>query len=303
MDTPPPPSPPVMDEHIERSRLRRTLITTEAPSSHRWMVSYADFLTLLFALFVMLYSISSINEDKYRQLVSRLSGALNLSGPSSELPAQVIVKEKIVKVVETKEVKVAVPTEGIAVNLKKSAREEGTLDPLVIGFQPLLKAFQKVNGVGVALHVGDGWVELTMPSSIVFDKGSSLLSKQGEQLMNQVAEVLEKTDFAINVESFYHSGNLPDSERWVSSWEYTALRAAQVVMSLESRGVDPNRMMVSGYGAYYPIATDTDSQGRAMNNRLNIWIGFFDELRSRVLQLEQFDLSSGEQEVPESTNE
>lgn len=272
-------------------RLKKQLHSLEAPSSHRWMVSYADFLTLLFALFVMLYSISSINEDKYRQLVSRLSGALNLGTPNiGEGEPKVIVKEKIVKVVETKEVQVAVPTEGIAVNLKNSVREEGTLDPLVLGFQPLIKAFREASGVGVALHVGEGWVELTMPSALVFDGDSLTLIRSGERIMDEMASILKTERFAINVESFYHSEDTLDPDQWPSTWVFTAMRASTLTMALESRGVDPARMQASGYGTYYPIATNGDAQGQAMNDRINIWIGYFDELRSRVLQLEQFDL-------------
>jgi chemotaxis protein MotB len=284
----PPKPPPVV---VNSKRYKKNLHALAAPSSHRWMVSYADFLTLLFALFVMLYSISSINEDKYRQLVSRLSGALNLGTPTDN-NTQVIVQEKIVKVVETKEVEVVVPTAGIAVNLKASAREEGSLDPLVIGFQPLLKEYKAPDGVGVALHVGEGWVELTVPSALMFTANGQTLTRSGERLLDEVAKTLKNKNFAVNVESFYHSEETPNPDIWPSSWLFTAIRASNVVMGLESRGVDPTRLQASGYGAYYPIATNTDPQGRAMNDRINLWIGFFDELRSRVLQLEQFELSN-----------
>ncbi len=229
----------------------------------RWLLSYADFITLLFAFFVVLYGISSINEGKYRVLSDSLTDAFKAT-PRSMEPVQVgeISRERPDAVIENQHQPSAPPDEArdqggqdMQLNLKEMADEiERSLSGLIR---------DEVVGVRRA----DNWLEIEINTSILFTSGSARLVDSAVPVLQRIARILKPFPNPINVEGF--TDNRPiNTPTYPSNWELSAARAASVVHLFTRAGVDPRRMTAIGYGEYRPIADNSTPEGRSKNRRV-----------------------------------
>lgn len=237
----------------------------EHENHERWLVSYADFITLLFAFFVVMYAISSVNEGKYRvlsdSLVNAFRSTVNTSGATVVAPpstngspiAMVIAKPK------APDPKVEAAREQKRQQMRSMADEiKRVLDPLVRGGQ--VRVSEGVHGISVEIN-----------ASVLFAPGEALLGPEAVRALKAVADVVVKGSFPITVEG--HTDNLPISTpMFPSNWELSAVRASSVVRLFVDSGVDPRRLTAAGYGDQRPIADNSTPEGRARNRRVTILI-------------------------------
>lgn len=217
----------------------------EHEDNHRWIVSYADFITLLFAFFVVMYAISSVNVAKYKALADGMNSAFS-SNKEQKGPG---------KVLESKGSKSIADVKG---NEK---------DP----FDALDKSLSELVDDDYHVNTQDGWIELDIKAGALFDSGSADLKPSAILKLMKLADIIKKLPYPIALEGY--TDNVPIStSQFPSNWELSSARAAALARSLTIYGVDPGKITVTGYGEQYPVATNDTEEGRAKNRRVNLLI-------------------------------
>ena len=245
----------------------------------RWIVSYADFITLLFAFFVVMYSISSVNDGKFRVLAEMLPEVFNDVDRNGEAPNSAVAIDlggrtietlrnlaTLEAVVDEHEVDVLADAEPLEIdpNASVEQRVEQALEPLI-------------DMEGVNVRDGQQWVEVELPNELLFASGATQLSSAALPVLKRMAESLDGVDSAIRVEGY--TDNIPMSGGVISSnWQLSAVRAAAVVEQFTRTGLQPVQMSAVGYGEFYPIADNNTEQGRAKNRRVVVAIAKHDDL-------------------------
>lgn len=234
----------------------------EHENHERWLVSYADFITLLFAFFVVMYAISSVNEGKYKVLSNSLSNAFtNTTAKSGGQPIAVMQGAP------------PIPSRPIAKpdklpDLKKA--EQRTKMKNIAG--DIMQALQPLVAQGkVRLLETSRGVTIEINDSILFPAGQSRLQPASISAMLAIAQVLAASDFPITIEG--HTDNVPISTpQFPSNWELSAMRATTVLRLFNDGGVGAERLTAIGYGETRPLETNTTVEGRARNRRVSILI-------------------------------
>lgn len=222
------------------------------------MVSYADFITLLFAFFVVMYAISSVNEGKYRAVANSLVGAFKSTPvvPASE-NAQQVNAPSIPKASQQRRNAEALRRE--REQMTHMARDiQKALAPLVS--QGKVRVTQSPRGVRVEIN-----------ASVLFAPGDARLSGETIDVMKAVAAVLKDDDHAIQVEG--HTDNIPiRNSAFPSNWELSSVRASSVVRLFTESGVAENRLTAVGRGQTQPVDSNDTAEGRLKNRRVTVII-------------------------------
>jgi len=242
---------------------RRRRPEPENPNHDRWLISYADFITLLFAFFVVLYALSSVNQGKYRILSDSLIAAFKTE-PRAIQPIQIgeISRSTAINIIKYDGEKSAQDTDNssnqddyLEVNLQEMA------DKIEYAMERLIdKDLVKVRR-------SKTWLEIEINSSLLFDSGNAKFINKSASVLKEIAKILKSFPNPVNVEGF--TDNIPiNNEIFPSNWVLSAARAASVVHIFEKNGVAPERMTAIGYGEYRPIADNSGSVGRRKNRRV-----------------------------------
>jgi chemotaxis protein MotB len=235
----------------------------EHENHERWLVSYADFITLLFAFFVVMYAVSSVNEGKYRVLSDSLVnafrseanvvGATIIAPPSatgSPVPVIISASPKANPQVEAQRARQRTKMRNMADEIRR------VLEPLVKGGQ--VRVNEGIHGIAVEIN-----------ASVLFAPGEALLGPPAVRALQAVADVIAPADFPVTIEG--HTDTIPISTpMFASNWELSAVRASSVVRLFAGAGVDPRRLTAAGYGDQRPIADNSTGEGRARNRRVTI---------------------------------
>jgi len=231
----------------------------EHENHDRWLVSYADFITLLFAFFVVMYSISSVNDGKYRVLSDTLVAAFK-TPPKSLVPINVgktstseqISKDNKVSLINVKPIKSNKSLNDVKNELNES-----------------LKSF--INDKSIKVTQTKNWISVEMDSSIIYISGSSNLEIDAIPILQNLARILAPLPNEVEVEG--HTDNIPiHNVFYPSNWELSAARAARVVNLFANSGVNPKRHSAIGYCEFRPIESNKTNSGRKKNRRVNIVI-------------------------------
>ncbi len=257
-------------------------IIEDEPSHHeRWVVSYADFITLLFAFFVVMYSISSVHEGKYRMLSKTLEEVFVDSVPNDSQSA-VVAGGHIDSAIEF-----PMPgnynaledrqygIEGDKKNIEAGGAE-GVHDELP--FEPRLEAMKEqvaaqfndlVERGELSVTGNRNWIAIDINSNFLFASGEAEPSEMAEVIIKGVAEILIRYTDPIQVEGF--TDNIPiHTAAFPSNWELSSARAAAIVRLLAYNRIDPARMSAVGYGEYHPIVSNATEAGRSKNRHVSI---------------------------------
>lgn len=225
----------------------------EHPNHERWLVSYADFITLLFAFFVVMYSISSVNEGKYKILSDAMEGIFSQQDKSM----------KPIPIGDEKQ--------------RGSSDSEGGEDgqekePLVRIAESIREEFSSLLGEGqLQIRANEMWLELELSSSLLFPVADAIPQQEGFDIIEKIATILAPYDNPIQVEGF--TDNLPiRTSMYPTNWELSAARAASIVRMMAMDGVAPERLAAVGYGEFQPVASNDSAEGRAKNRRVVLLI-------------------------------
>lgn len=271
----------------------------EHENHERWLVSYADFITLLFAFFVVMYSISSVNEGKYRVLSETLESVFSQPTRSSD-PIQ------IGEVSRGQGERVASPGKpevpDFEIELPELPRErppvsEQSLRTINDISQQLSNALADlITNEDVSIKQTEDWLEVEINSNFLFASGDARLAREAVPVIGQIADVLAPVANPLQVEGFTDDQPI-NTPRFPSNWELSAARAASVVNLLDRFGIQPGRMSAIGYGEFKPIADNETELGRQKNRRVVLVILGSQESR-RTLEVfdEQLNRSETESE-------
>ncbi len=247
---------------MRRPGRRRRPVPPEA-HHERWLVSYADFITLLFAFFVVMYSISSVNEGKYKVLSKALGTVFGVEQPRRET-ADSVVDTVLAQPVAADATRERMRREALRA-LQKAVSQQRVYDELAISLQEWTD-----RGL-VDIRMNGDRIEVDMKARLLFSSGDARLSADAMNALRQVARSLVSIPNPIQVEG--HTDNVPIANAlYRSNWELSAARAASVVQFLQGQGVDPRRLAAVGRGEHHPIAANDDEAGRARNRRVTLLI-------------------------------
>lgn len=253
----------------------------EAPDNkERWLVSYADFITLLFAFFVVMYSISSVNEGKYKVLSETLEGVFNAPRRSPQ-PVEVGKPGEG----EEKAADTEIPRVEPFSDPEKAGRSEvdgggseilkSIADQFYQELTPLLEDGR------VSINENDQFVEISLRNSLLFSSGDAVPIDTAFPLIEGIAEILARYPNAIMIEGF--TDNVPiRSSLYPSNWELSTARAAAVARMLIFGGVDATRVAAVGYGEFQPVANNRTAAGRQRNRRVVLLISKNDNVRETL---------------------
>jgi chemotaxis protein MotB len=237
---------------------RRKRFDDESHENHeRWLISYADFITLLFAFFVVMYAVSVVNTGKYKVLSDALGDAFGGRGAARRIDTSVEVD--------------ALPLSNIIAHKRAEAarRDRERLDLLARKLNSVLAPL--VNSGKVRITQTGRGITIEINASVLFDEGDAALVGNARETLRTVAGLLKGDPHGIEVEG--HTDTTPiRNAAFPSNWELSAVRASTVVRLFVENGVPEQRLAAVGHGATRPVASNGDPVGRARNRRVAVTI-------------------------------
>ena len=233
---------------------------TEHDNHDRWMISYADFVTLLFAFFVVMYAISSVNEDKYKTFSSSLNTAFAIRPVATPVGVVATQQDPVLKALVDKR------TARLGEQQRKIQEQmKGLANGLSEVMAPLIA--QRT----VSINQTRRGVVIDISASVLFGTGEATLQPGMLDVLRQVAAVLGKEELPIEVEG--HSDDIPiATTQFPSNWELSSARASSVARMLIDNGVPAKRLSVAGLASNQPLVPNDSAENRARNRRVLITI-------------------------------
>ncbi|MBM4764112.1 flagellar motor protein MotB [Bacillus sp. B15-48] len=236
---------------MRRSR-KRLKNDHEEHISESWLIPYADILTLLLALFIVLFASSEIDNTKYQAIMqsfqSELKGGSVGGGPVES--SNEFMFPELEEPVETVD-------------------NEAELDQL----QQQLEKYINDNDLQnfIALENTERGIEISVKDVILFDTGSDELKSSSYQTLDTISGLMQTVPNQVNIEG--HTDNVPiGTAPFRSNWELSAARAVSVLHYFAEHYIDSSRMQFTGYGEYQPLHPNDTEANRQANRRVNIVI-------------------------------
>jgi len=240
-----------------------------------WAIPYGDLVTLLFALFTVMYAMSSVNEGKFRVLSDAMIAAFN-GAPKSMRPLNMGEPEPgkggekpLVGITPTALIKIKGQEESTHPMPQIRNDIPGSLIRMEREVQEAMRAL--IDAKLITVKRESMWLEIEINTDILFPSGSGAFSSSAEPVLNKLAEVLKPFPNPIRVEGHtddrpIHTGAFP------SNWELSAARAASVVHQFTQEGIDPLRLEIVGFGEFHPRQPNTSAEGRNANRRVAVLV-------------------------------
>jgi chemotaxis protein MotB len=257
----------------------------EADNEERWLLTYADMLTLMFALFMVLFSISSVNISKFKTLQESLKSAFSgsiLSGghaimqsgsestsrhtpATAPVPAIIPITPNVPSLRNTNAQQIG----NAMVSASGTIAEQKSFEAL----KRRLDAYARSHGFSksvVSNITRQGLVVRVLTDNLLFTSGSATLKSTGDPLLDEVAHLLNvDRKNPITVEGF--TDNVPiHTAEFPTNWQLSTSRAVNVLLYLTDHGVTRDRLGAAGYADLHPIAPNATATGRARNRRVDI---------------------------------
>ena len=227
----------------------------------RWLVSYADFITLLFGLFVVMYAFARADQKKQAQVSQAIDAAFRsmgvmpnaasqqstAAGTNGAAPgANAVMDEDVVSPAEVKE------------DLDRIRRDlAATL-------------LTQIAAHTVSLEMGRDGLVISLREAGFFESGSAVPKPEALPTLRQIADKLGPTAYDLRIEG--HTDNVPiHNEQFDSNWELSAARATHIArLFLEMKAISADRLSVAGYAEFHPVASNDTAEGRAENRRVDL---------------------------------
>ena len=259
------------DGGLRKNMARKRKQEEEHENMERWLVSYADFITLLFAFFVTMYAISRVDEQKLGSAVESLQRALG-----SLIPVTITQRDAgaFPSKISTPSVSIAKPEAE-----ETSSTEQGEFTKLaeelkaeVEGAKGELDASRAALLSQIKFLIDKRGLVIRVPESFFFDSGLASLRPETIPIINVLGKSLAKIPNHIRIEG--HTDSVPiRTPQFPSNWELSTARATTIVRYLLTHfQVKPQRLSATGYAEFHPIAPNTTAEGRLQNRRVDMVI-------------------------------
>ena len=271
------------------NRIRRNRHHVEHDNVHRWLVSYADYMTLLFALFVVLYAMAIVNEEEFETITESIGKVFQADKPETKnrgqgesvLPVNAVKSKKRLhgnnilendgpQLVDGKPVLSNVSTSNVGTHLTSLEKELHTA------------LYDVVESGYAQLQIDGDWLEIELNSALLFPSGSSSPTPSATAILSVIYQVIGDVNNFVRVRGYTDDRPI-NTELFPSNWELSVGRAAAILRILEQMSMNPARMAIEGYGQYYPNADNMTAQGRAQNRRVVIAISKYGIENSNLL--------------------
>lgn len=230
----------------------------EGSGMERWLLTYADLITLLMVFFVLMYSISTVNAEKMEAVAQSLSQVLKGSAMEiMDFSGPAIIEGQSGATPGTEEL--------LASAVKMAAAQERLEQYL-----ETLEAIDPDISKNIVIMQQERGLVISLKDTLLFPKGSAELTPRARQIISGVGQSLSELPNYYRVEG--HTDNLPiHTAQFPSNWELSALRANNVARLLISENaVDPEKISITGYGEYRPLVANTNEINRSINRRVDI---------------------------------
>ena len=271
------------------NRLRARRHSVEHDNVERWLVSYADYMTLLFALFVVLYAMAMVNEEPFEtatESIGRVFQAneeqpknrghgddilpVNSSKTNKRLFGNGILEDAGPELVSGE----------VTLSNVSDAQVGTTLTSLEKDLHEAL--YELVESGYAQLQIDGDWLEIELNSGLLFPSGSSSPTNAAKDILAVIYEVIADSSNYIRVRG-YTDNQVIATEIFSSNWELSVFRATAILRVLEELTLNPARMAIEGYGQYYPNADNNTATGRAKNRRVVIAISKYGLEKANLL--------------------
>jgi chemotaxis protein MotB len=254
-------------------RRRRGGDDHEEHADERWLLTYADMITLLMALFVVMWSMANVNTSKYEALSLSLKDAF--SGdilPGGEAIIQPGSASSTDPAAPTPPIPTIVPvTAGSASDAQRSdapAKELEDLEKL----KREIDEWTEMHGLSREVRTTverRGLVVQVLTDKVLFDSGSADVKPGSDSLLDALS-ILLKTQVRNPIQVEGNTDNVPVSGRFPTNWELSTARSTAIVRALIARGVGPSRLAATGYADRHPVASNATDEGRRRNRRVEL---------------------------------
>ena len=226
-------------------------------SRDRWMVSYADFITLLFALFVVMYAVAKADQKKQTQVSAAIDSAFSSLGIFPDATSR--------------------PTEGATAGKTAIVMDENVLSPARVKDdlehvrrELEQKLSSQVATHSVAIQMGRDGLVISLREAGFFSSGSAAPKPESLPALRQIAGSLGHTPYDLRIEG--HTDNIPiHTAEFDSNWELSSARATRIArFFIDLKAISPERISAAGYAEFHPVAGNDTADGRAENRRVDL---------------------------------
>jgi chemotaxis protein MotB len=244
------------------SRRHKSRRASDHVHHDRWLVSYADFITLLFAFFVVLYASSQADQRKQAQIAHSIRSAFEALGvfPSAPRPDTLPASSNAN----------SVPPVNVVLGDDLAASPEVQQDLHRLQGQLASALATQVAQHNIALKLGRDGLVISLRESGFYDSGSSLPHPQSKPIIEKVAATIGATPYDIRIEG--HTDNVPiHTAQFDSNWELSTARATELAkLFIVNYRFSPARLSAAGFAEYHPVASNDTPEGRSQNRRVDI---------------------------------
>ncbi|HUS89604.1 MAG TPA: flagellar motor protein MotB [Desulfosporosinus sp.] len=254
----------------------------EKDNGDRWLLTYSDLITLLMIFFVVLYSMSKVDAQRFAAVAESLNKALGGGTPAKIELAVSPVGPSLFQT-GTPSSKTTVPGNGTDPNntahtkpdaSANASQGNGDTEKMTIdAIKAKLDKFAADNGIQSTLvtTIEERGLVVSIQETLLFESGSADITARARDILEKISTVLAVAPNQIKVEG--HTDNLPiNTAKFPSNWELSVIRSTNVVHILQHDGISPNRLSAVGYGEFRPISSNDTDAGRGKNRRIDLII-------------------------------
>ncbi|MNO29331.1 Motility protein B [compost metagenome] len=243
----------------------------EEHADESWLLPYSDLMTLLVALFLVMYAMSATDAKKFEEMAQAFSSALNGGAGVLEYKSDAPTNTQLDQGKEEKMNNVVAPNTGTADMAKLRKKEQEELEKLKKQFDQYIKN----NGLTdlLSTKLNQSQLTITISDNALFSSGQAVVKDESRQLAKSISTMLQQfPNYEVLVEG--HTDNIPISNsEYPSNWDLSVARALQFMkILLLNPYLDPVKFSPIGYGEYHPIADNATAAGRAKNRRVEVSI-------------------------------
>jgi chemotaxis protein MotB len=233
---------------MQRRTLSDSLLSPDDEAG--WLVTYADLMTLLLVFFVLLFTLSNVDRERYKSAIETVKVKINLQNDPLGMM-------EFMEIPDTMDTKITIE------DITGLRSREKTLISEVNR-----SVIDRKNPDTIKTHALDGKVIVTVNGQALFDSGSTVLKPGAVSILDRITAVVsEYPEYSINIKGY--TDDIPiATEQFPSNWELSAIRATTVLKHLIQRGINPQRLTATGYADMDPLVPNTSETNRAINRRV-----------------------------------